>query len=233
MKTHASATPRPNHATWRAIALGLLLSIPHTYFSIQTPTPSTVSLIYPVIINLTLLVVLNLALKRWLSRLAFSQGELLTIYTMLSLAVAIGGQDVMHVITPILGHAFWFATPENEWQSLFFRHLPRWLVVDDVRVLEGLYEGNSSFYNWAYVRTWLVPVFWWGMMLFALMVVMLGINTLIRKQWMEKERLAYPIIQLPLAMTRDGGSGRFFRSRMLWIGIAIGGGINLRKVGST
>lgn len=102
MRSHTRTTSRPDHATWRAIVLGLLLSIPHGYFSIQTPTPSTVSLIYPVIINLTLLVVLNLALKRWLSRLAFSQGELLTIYTMLSLAVAIAGHDVMHVVAPIL-----------------------------------------------------------------------------------------------------------------------------------
>ena len=203
------------------------MAIPHGYFSIQTPTPSTVSLIYPVILNLTLLVVLNLALKRWLPRGAFSQGELLTIYTMLSLAVAIGGHDVMHVTAPILGHAFWFATPENEWQTLFFHHLPRWLVVDDVRVLKGLYEGDSSLYDWQYLRTWLTPVFWWSMLLFALMVVMLGINIIIRKQWMESERLAYPIIQLPLAMTQDGGSGRFFRSRVLWIGIAIGGGIDL------
>ncbi|MBM3235018.1 hypothetical protein FJZ31_01835 [Candidatus Poribacteria bacterium] len=218
---------RPNHTTWRAIVLGLLLTIPHGYFSVQTPTPSTVSLIYPVILNLTLLILLNLVLKRWLPRQALSQGELLTIYTMLSLAVAIGGHDVMHVTAPILGHAFWFATPENEWQTLFFSYLPRWLVVDDLRVLKGLYEGDSSFYNLDYVKTWLTPVFWWSMLLFALMVVMLGINTIIRKQWMEHERLAYPIIQLPLAMTRDGGSGKFLGSRTLWIGIAIGGGINL------
>lgn len=182
---------------------------------------------YPVVINLALLVLLNLALKRWLPRLAFSQGELLTVYTMLSLAIGIAGHDVMHVVAPILGHAFWFATPENEWHSLFFRYLPRWLVVDDMHVLEGLYEGDSSLYNWRYVRIWLTPVLWWGMFLFALMLVMLGINTLIRKQWMENEKLAYPIIQLPLAITQEGGTVRFFRSRMLWIGIGIGAGIDL------
>ncbi|MFQ6041584.1 MAG: DUF6785 family protein [Candidatus Poribacteria bacterium] len=227
VKPQTQRQERPNHTTWRAIALGLLLAIPHGYFSVQTPTPSTVSLIYPVILNLTILVMLNLALKRWLPRQALSQGELLTIYTMLSLAVAIGGHDMMQVTAPILGHAFWFATPENEWQTLFFSYLPRWLVVDDLRVLKSLYEGDSSLYHLNYVKTWLTPVFWWSMLLFALMVVMLGINTIIRKQWMEHERLAYPIIQLPLAMTRDGGSGQFFRSRPLWIGVAIGGGVNL------
>jgi len=218
---------RPDSIRWRVIILGLLLAVLFGYFSIQTPTPSTVSLMYPAVIMLTLLVVINLSLKRWLPRIAFSQGELLALYTMLSLAIGIAGHDVMQVLAPILSHAFWFATPENEWKSLFFQYLPGWLVVDDMSVLKGLYDGESSIYRWDYIHTWLTPVFWWSMLLFALMIVMLGINTIIRKQWMEHEKLSYPIIQLPLSITQDGGSARFFRNQMLWIGIAIGGGIDL------
>ena len=227
MRQDTSTASRTNHATWRAIVLGLLLAIPHGYFSIQTPTPSTVSLIYPAVMSLTLLVALNLALKRWLSRIAFSEGELLTIYTMLSISVAIAGLDFAQVTSHIIGHAFWAATPENEWSSLFFRYLPRWLVVDDKRILKGIYEGNSSMYQWEYIRKWFTPIFWWSTLLFALMITMLGVNIFIRKQWTEHERLSYPIIQLPLAMARDGGAGRFFRSGPLWLGIAIAGGLNL------
>jgi hypothetical protein len=227
MEQNTSTASHTNHATWRAIVLGLALSIPHGYFSIQTPTPSTVSLIYPAIISLTALVLLNLALKRWLQNIAFSQGELLTIYTMLSISVAIAGLDLAQVVSHVMSYAHWAATPENEWQSLFFRYLPRWLVVDDVSVLKGLYEADSSLYNWAYIKAWMTPVLWWGMMLFALMVVMLGMNIFIKKQWIEHERLSYPIIQLPLAMARDGGNGRFFLSFPLWLGIAVAGGISL------
>jgi len=218
---------KTNKIRWGVIFLGLILTIPYGYFSIQTPTPSTVSLMYPVVIALTLLVSLNLLLKRWLSKLSFSQGELLTLYTMLSLAIGMAGHDVMQVLAPILGHAFWFATPENEWESLFFRYLPQWLVVDDMKILRGLYEGQSSIYNWHYIKTWLTPVFWWSTFLFAIFIVMIGINTIIRKQWMENEKLSYPIIQLPLAMTRDGGNLDFFRNKMLWIGISIGACVDL------
>lgn len=150
---------KPNYTTWRVIGLGLILSIPYGYFSIQTPTPSTVSLIYPVVISLTLLVIINIAMKKWLPKIAFSQGEMLSLYTMLSLSIAYAGHDVMQVLAPIIGHAFWFATPENEWQSLFFRYLPKWLVVDNISVLKGLYEGEDSIYNWYYIKTWITPVF--------------------------------------------------------------------------
>ena len=46
---------------------------------------------------------------------------------------------------------------------------------------------------------------------------MLCINIIIRRQWVENEKLSYPIIQLPLEMT----SPNFFSNRMMWIGFTI------------
>ena len=54
---------------------------------------------------------------------------------------------------------------------------------------------------------------------------MVCLSALLRKQWVEHERLSYPIVQLPLAMTNP--KGRFFKSRMVWIGFGIAAGINL------
>jgi len=39
-----------------------------------------------------------------------------------------------------------------------------------------------------------------------------------RRQWTEKERLGYPIVQLPLALTAEEGG--LFRERLFWIGLA-------------
>ncbi|MCH8289829.1 OPT/YSL family transporter [Candidatus Poribacteria bacterium] len=216
-----------NRVTWRSIIFGVVLSIPHGYFSIQTPTPTTVSLIYTVVLTILFLVAINLLIKRWLPKAALTQGELLTIYTMLSLSVAIAGHDMLQVLAPVLGHAFWFSTPENEWSSLFFRYLPRWLVVDDTHILKELYQGESTFYFTPYLKAWLAPVFWWSVLLFALMLVMVGLNIIISRQWIQHERLSYPIIQLPMAMIQEGGQLAFFRSKLLWLGIAVSGGIDL------
>jgi hypothetical protein len=56
---------------------------------------------------------------------------------------------------------------------------------------------------------------------------MLCLNTFIRKQWIEREKLVYPIIRLPLEICREGGSARFFRNKLLWIGFGIAGFIDL------
>ena len=108
---------------------------------------------------------------------------------------------MMEILVTLLGHPFRFATSENEWQQLFLKELPTWLTVQDSSVLSGYYEGQSSLYREAHLSAWAVPVAWWTAFILVLMFVMLCINTLLRIQWTERERLTYPIIQLPLAMT--------------------------------
>jgi len=54
---------------------------------------------------------------------------------------------------------------------------------------------------------------------------MICIDLLLRKQWIERERLTYPIVRLPIEMTYQ--DGRLFKNKMLRIGFAIAGGIDL------
>jgi len=145
---------------------------------------------------------------------------------MLSLATAVGGFDTVQVITQILGHAFWAATPENEWRELFWNHIPGWLTVNDLRALKGYYEGNSSLYVAEHFRVWLEPVAWWTMILTAMGFAMLCLNVILRKQWTDREKLSYPIIQLPLEMTSPDRAS-FWGNRMLWLGFAIAAFINI------
>ncbi len=110
----------------------------------------------------------------------------------------------MQDIVSNLGHAFWYATPENEWEQLFWRHLPKHLVVDDLQALKGYYEEPSSLFIRENIGAWLVPFISWSAFI-SLLVLMMGcINVVLRKQWIDNERLSYPIIQLPLEMCLTG-----------------------------
>lgn len=51
------------------------------------------------------------------------------------------------------------------------------------------------------------------------------VNIIVRKRWVEQEKLTYPIIQLPLKMI-DEPSG-LLRNKLLWIGFAIAAGFDL------
>lgn len=216
-----------NTITLRAIILSFLLIVPNSYISVQTPTATAMSLVYPVIFNLLFLLLFNLLLKRLIPKYALTQTELLTVYIVLSLTTIVSGLDMVQVLVPLLGHAFYYSTPENEWIDLFGKYLPKWLTVDNIDVLEGYYKGNSTFHTKTHIKAWIQPIVWWSAFFFLLMMTMLFINIIIRRQWTETEKLSYPIIQLPYRMTENGGSARFFKNRMLWIGFSISGGVDL------
>jgi len=217
--------------TLRAVFLGLLLIPVNTYFIMDnhlkywSTLPSTISLIYNVVITLTVLITFNLLLRYFLPNFALKQGEFLTIYIMLSISSAIAGHDMMQTVVPTIPNGFWFATPENEWRELFWRYLPRWLTSDKLSSLKDFYEGETTFYTKTHLQDWSRPIIWWTVFLTVLIWAMVCLDILLRKQWIERERLSYPIIQLPLEMTQS--SRNFFKSKMMWIGFAIAGGIDL------
>jgi len=185
------------------------------------------SIFYNVVFSVTLLTLLNLALKRLLGQFALTQGEILTVYVILCMASAVAGLDMVGMLVTLLGHPFWFATPENEWGNLFIKYIPRWFAVDDKKVLAGYYEGESSLYTVAHIKGWLEPIWWWFAFIFALVFVMLCINVIMRRRWTESEKLSYPIIQLPLEMTKAGGASGFFSNKRLWIGFAVAGSMDM------
>ncbi|MXY26698.1 hypothetical protein F4Y59_00860, partial [Candidatus Poribacteria bacterium] len=92
-------------------------------------------------------VVANTLLKRFAPRQMLQQGELLTVYIMVAISCTFAGHDTMQNMFGSIGHAFQFATDENEWQTLFFRYLPAWLTISDTQSLQGFYEGEATFYT--------------------------------------------------------------------------------------
>ncbi|MFC1719336.1 DUF6785 family protein [Candidatus Poribacteria bacterium] len=221
---------RPPHRSavgFRAIAIGLLLIIPNSYFAIRTNLPATSSLIYTAVLNILILALLNMVIKRLYPRLAMNQGEIAIIYAMLCASTAIVAHDFMRVMGPMLTHGFQYATPENEWKELFWDHIPRWLTNGDKKVITGIYEGKSSFYDWGILKAWTGPILWWSAFFFAVIFIMLCLNVFIRRQWIEHEKLVYPVIRLPLEICREGGSGKFFKNKLLWLGFGIAGFICL------
>ena len=183
-----------------------------------------VSLFMNVIFVTFALSLINLPLKRYVPKFALTTGDMALIYAMLCVSSAIAGHDIIQRMFPIIGYAFHFATPENDWQALFHRYVPRWLVVADKSVLVGYYKDREPIYENTlyiaeYVRTWVGPCLAWSTVIFAALACMLCINIVVRKQWSESERLAYPLAHIPLQIINNGP--RLFATRLLWVGFGV------------
>ena len=59
------------------------------------------------------------------------------------------------------------------------------------------------FYEPKHFKAWLRPMIVWTSFTLILLFMLHCINTLVRRQWVHTERLAFPIIQLPVAMTQS------------------------------
>lgn len=217
--------------TFRAVLIGFLLVPVNTYWVAYSEVvryaahPTTTSLFFNVVFTVCVLVAINALLKRFAPRAAFHQGELLVIYTILSLGTAMVGHDLMQVLVSTIAYPHRFATPENRWEALFFKHLPTHLMVTDPEALRGMWNGGSSLYKPSILAVWAGPVLLWTVFFSLLLWVMMCLNVIWRKQWTENERLSFPIVELPLQMTDEKFT--LFRSRLMWLGFALAGGIDL------
>ena len=114
--------------TLRAVVVVLFLVPINCYWIFYTENlwwmqfPTTMSLFFNVVFFLLAIAGPNLLLKKLLPRMALSKGELLIIYMMMCIATSISALDCMQVLMPLMSHAFWFATPENEWAKLFWSY---------------------------------------------------------------------------------------------------------------
>lgn len=211
----------------RAIVLGALLIPFNVYWVMMVEGiwhsghPSVMALPWGAVFNLIILLLVNVLLRKLAPRYAFTQAELITIYTMVAIAVMLAGHDTLQLGVPNLSQGWWFATESNHWQQLFHEYLPKFLTVSDLTALAPFYDGDSTLYTQRHLLAWAGPVAWWVGIVLAVGLVMIGMNVIMRRQWTENERLGYPIVQLPLAMTAEGGSRAFYANKVLWLGIAL------------
>ncbi|MGD8238406.1 MAG: hypothetical protein PVH68_07640 [Armatimonadota bacterium] len=228
----STATSRTRGAvTARSMIIGLALIPVNIYWLMVMDVEKHVgvvtkmSMFYNSVGLLFALCLLTLLLRKFRPSLAFSGGELLVIYSIVTLGTAIGGIDMMEALVPTMAHAFWFATPENRWEEVVQPVLPRLLTVRDPGALRGIYEGGRSLYTPEAVLPWLWPGLIWCGFTVVLVWVMLCGNVIVRRRWIQDERLTFPLARLPIEMA--AGQQALFKSRTLWYGFGIAAVIDL------
>ncbi|HGE71266.1 TPA: hypothetical protein ENX78_10555 [Candidatus Poribacteria bacterium] len=181
----------------------------------------------PVVIGLFFfLFVTNNLLQKTSKKLGLSPQEMMTIYCMMLVASMITSRGLMEKLIPALVAVNYYSNETNGWVDLFYPHIKDWLVPFDP-TKGALQKVSINFYekleNWQSVpwNKWLTPLLTWGGLALIIFFGFLCLATLIRKQWVDNEKLSFPFAQFPLEFVKVSDTGSFLKNRLTWIGFAI------------
>ncbi|MBN1446126.1 MAG: hypothetical protein JW957_08500 [Candidatus Omnitrophica bacterium] len=220
--------------TKRAFIAGLLLSVLVAFvsqYSVNVTHSSYMAIDHmpagAIFIFFILVFLVNSFLKLINRRLGFAQGELLLIYIMMLVASSVTEMGLGSQLLPIISGPLYYASPENQWGSFLLPNVKKFLIVTDANASRYFFEGLPAGMKipWS---AWLSPLAVWLSFIFVLYYVMFCAASILRKQWMERERFVYPLTILPREMVKEsseaGKQGRiapFFKNPLMWLGFSI------------
>ncbi|MFQ3611638.1 MAG: DUF6785 family protein, partial [Fimbriimonadales bacterium] len=168
----------------------------------------------------------GILLNRLVARLyppgALRTPELAIVFVMMLFSGMISSRGVMERLIPAQVGVSYYAEGNN-WDTVYYPHIRPELVPWDPSTPQP-----EPLVKWFYQRipygtpipwgAWIESTARWLILIGAVFVAFLCISTLLRKQWVENERLAFPLVQLPLELMREGS---FLTNRAFWFGALV------------
>ena len=164
---------------------------------------------------LFLLTIVNLFITRFLKPLAFTAAERLVIYVMMTVSTVISSSGGIHFVVPTVAAAFYYADNSNGWAGKFHQYIPDWIAQKNADALKGFYIGNASV-PWA---DWRMQIASWTVFLSLFAIASLCLVSLLRRQWVDRERLTFPTVALPTELIARPEN--LLSNRLMWFGFAI------------
>ncbi len=218
--------------TFRAAIVGLLCV---AFLCVVTPYTDLVMQGSQIVANhlpigvlgifLFMVLIVNSVFRVLVARWAFTRAELMVIFIMMLVASSIPSSGYVRVLLPVLAGRTYFAADHPKWDSLFGKYLRDWLVPQDKQAMKWFYEGLPAGQHIPW-DTWIVPLAVWALFAALFWMGYFCLSMILRKQWIEHERLTFPLAQVPLDIVADderpsGISSPFFRNKLMWLGFAI------------
>ena len=175
------------------------------------------------------LILSNILLKAININWALRPAEIITVMVMGLVTTGIP-IFIMGFVLSIPTTPYYVASAENQWGNYVLPHLPVWLLPSNEGLamtwfFEGLPIGEPTPWK-TLLDAWTMPLFWWFSFIWTLYFVCFCIVVILRKQWVERERLAYPLMEVPQALIVDANTSTsrvpaLLRNKVFWIGASI------------
>lgn len=166
---------------------------------------------------IALLLLLVLVRRLGAGWLRFKESELLGCYLMTAVGLPLAAGGYTHYLLPGLVTGFFqFSDPSGGYYP-FLKLIPDWMVPgrEGSEAVDGFFQGRAEV-PWA---AWALPLVAWAALAVAFWAAMWGCMTLLRKRWLEEERLRLPLAEVPLALALRGWE--LLRGKALAVGIAV------------
>jgi hypothetical protein len=230
-----TAESRHEGVTLRAVALGILLVVLLDVLAIYVRYIFHASLMTYSHIPMAMLIVYTMmimlgSLASRVTGIVLSTSEWHTILAMGLVGAAIPVFGLSGYLIGYMATPYYFATQENAWDKYIHPYTPEWLVpTNEGKVVSWFYEGlpKGAAIPW---DAWLLPLAWWTMAIVAAFVMLACVAVILRKQWVQNERLVFPAMAPLIDMASNPGTGKrwmpeFTRSYIFWIGFGIAFGM--------
>jgi len=229
--------PVPRAVTLRSVLVGLLgvlllcgLSPYNDFAMSNTMLVGNFLPIGFVLVILTIVFVVNAPLYRFAPRLALREGELAVIAAMILSACAVPSSGLMRYLPSSIVGLYSAATDNPQYAGyITAAHVPTWLLP----VSEGTTPaeiGNSDVFKYFRERSptgevpwsaWFRPMLTWGALIGMIYGLLMMLSLIVRRQWAENERLAFPLATVYGSLIEAPERGRYlnalFRSPRFWI----------------
>lgn len=218
-----------NRFPFRAFLIGLFLVVlinvgaPYGLYILKSSQWAISYLPLSVVFLFTMLVFFNATIISVGKIRGLSPTELGLIFTMGLVGASIPTWGTSTYLIAVIAAPQYFASPENQWNEKIVQFIKEWLVPRDMIALKWFYNGIPAGQPipWG---AWVVPLFWWLSLVMAIFFFCHCLVAALRKQWVEYERLPYPLMELPrqLISTPEGSAWPgFVRKKVFWVGFGI------------
>jgi len=228
-----------SRVTFRSVLVGVIIVAvvslvnPYLTFLIGSWWPvGGGSLLNGPVVLLAGLVLTNGVLARVSPRLALTRVELLVIYGMLIASLGFLTLGGLPYLVSLITYPIYMATPTNGWEHTIVPHIPLWLGVQDAQAVLWAWQGlpERTGVPWG---AWLPPAVAWSGFTLAMMVAMYCLGAVFSRGWIERQRLTFPLMEVPLEIVGEkdvpGPRTSLFANKLMWIGFTIPAVINVAQ----
>ena len=149
--------------------------------------------------------------RRWLP---FEDHELIITYVVLTATIPIVGFGGLRFVASGMGYLPFYSETNTQW----LRYIPvleKLPVLQSLDAIRDLYKGGDAV-PWT---AWVWPIGFWSTYLLLISGIWLCLAGILRRIWIDQERLTFPIAMMPLQVMNP--KENTFRKPLFWIGFGL------------